>query len=635
MKPWLGLLAVLLLAFGLRFHLLGAQSLWNDEGNSARLSERSIRLIIEGTASDIHPPLYYLILRGWRELVGETEFGLRSFSAFVGVGTVAVTLALMLRLGRSAKREGLSSTSSRSILVGLITAVSPPLIYYSQETRMYALLAFMAVLSTWLLQLVNAEYGIQHARFRYLVAYGLSIAAGLYTHYFFPAVILGHALYVVLQTRIPANLHTRKPAPRQTRKLANWLLAIFFAGLLYLPWLPVFLIQVGGRGQGGMTIGSFLRAAGSWLVVGDTLPAPQASWVLLAAFLLAGLGVVNGRSRALLPLIMLITPLAFMLASGATQPQFFKFLGVAVPFLALLMTGGWRLDTGDWGKSAQSLASSLLLLLLLWGNGRSLQNLYANPVFARADYRSMAARIVAENHPNAAIILNAPNQWEVFTYYYPDAGRVYPLPRGAPDATLIAAELTEITAQYDRIYAIFWGDAQRDPERLVERWLDEHAFKATEEWVQDVRFVTYAVPDAPAAEMETETAVSFGPHITLDGYTLRGTALQPGDIIQVTLFWQTAVPLEQRYKVFLHLIDGRGKLIAQRDSEPGGGLNLTTIWQPGETVIDNHGILVPLDTPPGPYTLLLGLYDISDPAARLPLPGGDDALALAEIEIRD
>ena len=85
---------VLLLATLLRFHLLEAQSFWNDEGNSARLSERPVAAIIEGTASDIHPPLYYLALRGWRELVGETEFGLRSLSAFAGVLVVAVVIAL-------------------------------------------------------------------------------------------------------------------------------------------------------------------------------------------------------------------------------------------------------------------------------------------------------------------------------------------------------------------------------------------------------------------------------------------------------------------------------------------------------------------------------------------------------------
>ena len=90
---WL-LVVILLLAFGLRVHNLEVQSFWNDEGNSARLSERSIPLIIEGTASDIHPPLYYLLLNQWRKLVGDSEFSLRSLSLFAGLLTVPLTFVL-------------------------------------------------------------------------------------------------------------------------------------------------------------------------------------------------------------------------------------------------------------------------------------------------------------------------------------------------------------------------------------------------------------------------------------------------------------------------------------------------------------------------------------------------------------
>ena len=90
---------LLLLATGLRFHHLDAQSFWNDEGNSARLSERAIPAILEGTASDIHPPLYYLLLHGWRALLGDSEFALRALSAFAGVLTVAAVAALAKRRG--------------------------------------------------------------------------------------------------------------------------------------------------------------------------------------------------------------------------------------------------------------------------------------------------------------------------------------------------------------------------------------------------------------------------------------------------------------------------------------------------------------------------------------------------------
>ncbi len=143
---------ILLLATFLRFHNLDAQSLWNDEGNSARLSERSIQLILEGTASDIHPPFYYLLLRGWRELVGDSEFGLRSLSAFAGLVVVAGTMALgkvsfLLQEATKAQRDK-RFVLTAVLLSTLITAVSPPLIYYSQEARMYALLALEATLST-------------------------------------------------------------------------------------------------------------------------------------------------------------------------------------------------------------------------------------------------------------------------------------------------------------------------------------------------------------------------------------------------------------------------------------------------------------------------------------------------------
>src|SRR5690606_15390161 len=121
--------------------------------------------------------------------------------------------------------------------------------------------------------------------------------------------------------------------------------------------------------------------------------------------------------------------------------------------------------------------------------------------YARTDYRAMAAQIAAEAHPNAGVILNAANQWEVFTYYHRDGAPVYPIPRGQPQEAQIAQELAQIAARHERLYALFWGEAERDPQRLVERWLDANSFKAREAWVGDVRFVTYAVPPEPSSSM--------------------------------------------------------------------------------------------------------------------------------------
>ena len=642
------LVAILLLAFGLRVHNLEVQSFWNDEGNSARLSERSVPLIIEGTASDIHPPLYYLLLNQWRKLAGDSEFGLRSLSLFAGLLVVPLTFVLGKKLEHRVTQSRHRVSQRKGWLLGVIAAglvaINPGLVYYSQEARMYALLGLWAVLSTALLLRWLAVVGELLAvkgdrlsvngnrKWLWGGAYVLCAVAGLYTHYFFPAVLLVHNLFVLFK------IIQLLPKPLTINNLPltikQWPLLMLATLLLYTPWLPTFLVQFGSDPISRPGMGEFVTAVSHFLTFGQTVEL-EASLLWLVAGLL-GLGLVYGRSKLILPILGVLIPLGMMVATGTTGSEYYKFLMVAVPFWAIWLAAAFT-ETDQRGLR---LLAAIGLLVLPWGMVRSLQNMYTDPAYARADYRAMAQRILAEDHPNAGVILDAANQWEVFTYYFPDEGNVYPLPEGRsrPNPDEIDATLSQIAAQHDRLYAIFWGEAQRDPERLIERWLDAHAFKATDEWVGDVRFVTYAIPSAPATQMETVANLPFGDAITLDGYTLGETSLRPGDIVEVTLFWQTAVPLQNRYKVFLHLLDADGNLVSQRDSEPGGGLALTTTWQPGEVVLDNHGLLLPSNLPPGSYRLQLGLYDLANPANRLPIttPDGEmDAYVLTTIVITE
>lgn len=617
---WLPLLIAILilwLATGLRFLGLDAQSFWNDEGNSARLSERSLSLIIEGTASDIHPPLYYISLRGWRELLGESEFGLRSFSAFAGILTVAATLALgRLFFTQRDRKAGL-----RFILIAaFLAAINPTLIYYSQETRMYAILALLAAVSMiFLWRWLNAERSNIWA-----VAYVFTATAGNYTHYFFPAILVLHNLIVLLWLlRAFGNFAFDPHLLRQKRPLRktilHWLGMMALIFLLYLPWLPIFLRQAGGRPGVRAPILQFLWASVRWLAFGQTISADALFWPSVAVIGLLLWAWLAARRQVLIPLLGTVVPVLFMFAAGTTLPAFFKFMLAAAPFFVLWLGRSMDNPLPLWRRKYPLLIPLLLFVPLLWGTAVSLDNLYNDPAFTRADYRGMAARIAAEAYPNAGIILNAPNQWEVFTYYHQEGAPVYPLPKGQPDPASLEPQLAQIAADHDRLYALFWGEDQRDPQRVVERWLDANTFKASEEWVGDVRFLVYAVPQQAAKIMDTAVSLPFGPAITLQGYSLQSNQLAPGDIVQLTLFWQTAEALDQRYKIFLHLIDQNGNLVAQHDSEPGGGLSPTTTWPSTETIIDNHGLLLPANLPPGQYTLDMGLYDIANPTARLPI----------------
>jgi mannosyltransferase len=700
---------VLLLATFTRFHLLEAQSFWNDEGNSARLSERSIPAIIAGTASDIHPPLYYLALRGWRELVGETEFGLRSLSAFAGVVTVAIVIALGRNLSqgrKGAKAQGETNTflaSSRpgvialnssttngrkltqgrkgakaqaipnesiasarpgvvaltSAVAGLLAAVSPVLVYYSQETRMYALLALLAALSAWVLLV---WLGGARRPWFWMAAYTLLLAAGLYTHYFFPAVVAAQGVVVGLwwlvgerekgsrgEGGMGRNTLFSIPVSRFS-SLVSWVGMAAVAALFYAPWIPIFLRQIGGRGAPAGPA-AFAAESARWLALGGTVAPGEAAGAVVAFIALVILGAVAGARRSAVALVLAFVPLVLMFFVGATDPAFFKFMLAVAPLLAVLAGLAWKTDhrplttdhrplTTDhrpWSiiRRLWPLTAAALTVAVIAGSLLSLGNLYHDPAYARADYRRMAARIAADGHPNAGIILVAPNQWEAFTYYYRDGAPVYPLPRGRPDPALLEPELAAIAAAHNRLYVLYWGETQRDPEGIIERWLDANTFKASEEWVGDVRFAVYAT--AGEAPVMTPGGATFagldGETITMHEFAVWPREAQPGDVIQARLLWSAdATPLRP-YKVFLHLLDEAGNVVAQRDGEPGGGSRPTTGWAAGEQVIDNHGLLLPPTLPPGRYSLRLGLYDAFDPATRLAV-GGGDGLALGEIAIR-
>lgn len=503
---------------------------------------------------------------------------------------------------------------------------------------MYALLALLAALATILL--LRWQHTLR--LWPWGLAYVLVLAAGLYTHYFFPAILVVHGCFILLRTlrrqmALIFNPQTVRTAGRWWRLPVHWLALVLAAFVLYAPWLPVFLRQAGGRTA---VRDSFVEFAGDslrWMLLGATGPPGGQFLVLGAAVLLAVWGSFGNGRRIFLPLLGAVLPVILMFAAGTTQPAFFKFMLLAVPFLLVTLAGAFSSSAGSEGLMNLALIPLFLLLLLLGGMFLSLNNLYFGEAHARADYRGIAARIAAEAHENAGIILTAPNQWEVFTYYHREGAPVYPLPKGQPDPAILEPELAQIAQRHSRLYAIFWGEEQRDPQRVVERWLDANAYKASEEWVGDVRFVVYAVPGETGEGMQTAVAASFGDAIVLEGYTRGASILQAGDIVPVTLFWRTAEPLPLRYKVFLHLVDEAGRVVAQRDSEPGGGLQPTTTWLPGTVVVDKHGVLLPGTLPPGEYELLVGLYDAADAEARLPLSGSDrkgSTLSLGRITVQ-
>ena len=240
------LLLILALAAGLRFYNLGSQSLWSDEGNSAALATRSLVQIAQDAAHDIHPPLYYWLLRLWTTVFGLSEFALRSLSAVLGTLLVLVIYGLGARLFN--RTTGLAAA--------FIAAIAPFQVYYSQEARMYILVALegalAALLFWWFVAQEDARLPVdgspspatpaKHAGMRLLSFSGLLLTlvwvAGLYTHYAFPLMIgLLSLLYLawLIVTRRRGLLGWR---------MLRWGLLLILTLVLYGPWLATAIQQL-------------------------------------------------------------------------------------------------------------------------------------------------------------------------------------------------------------------------------------------------------------------------------------------------------------------------------------------------------------------------------------------------------
>jgi len=150
-----------------------------------------------------------------------------------------------------------------------------------------------------------------------------------------------------------------------------------------------------------------------------------------------------------------------------------------------------------------------------------------------------------------------------------------------------------------------------------------------------VRLAEYAVPTAVSDVPQHTLDIRFGDAIGLRGYSLSGNVVAPGDMLQLALFWQADAvrPIATRYKVFVHILDVNENIAAQVDREPGGGLVPTTIWQPGQTIVDRYGLAIPTNAAPGHYRIAIGLYGLD--GVRLDVKGtsGGDRLMLAEINV--
>lgn len=176
-------LPALIAGIYLRFWFLGHEALWVDETITLYFVQAMSypELLVELPTLQPHLPLFYVLLKAWTSVVGETPMAARALAATFSTGTI-VGLYLVGRDLYDRETGGVAA---------FILAINPFYIHFGTFTRMYSLLACLTVFSMWGFIRVR-QTGTRRTAAVYCVATTLLV----WTHYF--ALLVPLAQIVVL-----------------------------------------------------------------------------------------------------------------------------------------------------------------------------------------------------------------------------------------------------------------------------------------------------------------------------------------------------------------------------------------------------------------------------------------------------
>ncbi len=478
------LAAIVALGSYLRLTMLRQQSLWFDEADIVVRAQRPWSDIFSTfTVQGENGPLYNVLLAAWIRLAGISEIAVRFPSAIAGVLALPAIYLLARRL--AGPNAGLLAT-------GLL-AISPYHIWYSQEAKMYSIVALLAILSTLLL-----VEGLDSGERRLWIGYVLLTTAMFYTHVASVLIFAAQALFVLVTLR---RWHARRRS-------------LLIAGAaLTLPYLPIALWAmrvVGGdvpTWHGDVSFIEAVRRIGVRFTTFRSTPEVEfrAGWgyFLTAACTAAWLLVARSRRVVgwLLVLLTVIPVLGIWFVSLRNSVFSDRYIIGALPAYLILVAFGLAYLARTRLGVVAAVALATFLVSYSWV---PVSEVNRSTIAQKEDWRSAYARIAEEAEPNDIFIMHPGYMISTLAYYGQrdtrlDGHGVATIPSFAPDwMTRVVMEqmLREDYGQFTRFWLIESPDRVplEDPDDELEDWLNATGVVLYEERVNGVRIVLYELP---------------------------------------------------------------------------------------------------------------------------------------------
>ena len=415
----------LLIVTGLELYNLTAISLWHDEAFSALLIKYNFKEMIHRISLDVHPPFYYIVLRGWDFFFGNSLFSLRSFSVFFGVLAI---LSVYLLVKAAFKDKKLALLSS------VLLAFNSFQIQYAMEARMYSLALFLIIISSYLL-----IKSLKSQKLIWWFLYASAVTAGIYAHYFFFFLVASQGIFFLFWILNPVRDHKDREKA-QSKQISNGVknsqfnfleffrtnnfklglgayLAVIFS---YLPWFRIFLNQLNQVQKSywipKMSIWSVPNTFAK-MTIGEGIDASKFWYILLGIVVIAVISFIYAlkkikSSYKWLIFLLLIIPFIAVIALSIKTPIYMdRYFILCLPFYIVLMGGAIL-------KIKNKSVKNILVGIVILGNLISFPIYYINlNVREKPGMAEATNYLKQEVKPNDKIYIGSSFVYFSFKYY--------------------------------------------------------------------------------------------------------------------------------------------------------------------------------------------------------------------------
>ena len=219
---------IIILGLFLRVYNIGEESFWIDESATVYTTQQKAFEIINDIYSTTRhapeyfeyggtPPLYFVLANYWTQAVGLSEVKLRLLSVLFGI----LSIYIIYLIGK------ILFDYKVGLVSAFILSINYLHINYSQEARTYSLGVLLALLTVYFL--ISA---LKTQKTRHWIAYIVSSALLLYTHYFASLIVIFEYLFLLLFW---------KSYKESVKKMVISGIGI---SILYLPWIPALIRQI-------------------------------------------------------------------------------------------------------------------------------------------------------------------------------------------------------------------------------------------------------------------------------------------------------------------------------------------------------------------------------------------------------